>query len=65
MPEPASEGHGRLPHRGGAIEGVDPGSVVPTLPKGAGRGLLDDLLGPAEHAEFVRSMADDPDLGTT
>ena len=30
-----------------------------------GRQLLADLLGRDEHADFVRGLADDPDLATT
>ena len=35
------------------------------VPKGEGRRLLADLLGRDEHADFVRGLAEDPDLATT
>jgi hypothetical protein len=47
------------------VEVLDLGFGVLTVPKGSGRRLLDDLLSRDEHAEFVRSLADDPDLATT
>lgn len=50
---------------GGTVEVLDLGYGVLTLPKGDGRRLLDDLLSHEEHAAFVRSLADDPDLATT
>ena len=36
-----------------------------TLPVGHGRRLLGDLVSREEHAAFVRSLDDDPDLATT
>ena len=47
------------------MEVIDLGFGVLTVPKGTGRLLLDDLVGREDHAEFVRSLADDPDLATT
>ena len=44
---------------------LDLGFGVLTVPRGEGRQLLNDLLGRDEHAAFVRSLADDPDLATT
>lgn len=44
---------------------IDLGFGVLTVPKGAGRRLLGDLLSRDEHAGFVKSLADDPDLATT
>lgn len=44
---------------------IDLGFGVLTVPQGTGRTLLDDLVTRDEHAEFVRSLDDDPDLATT
>ncbi|HEX3427142.1 MAG TPA: hypothetical protein VHT30_13485 [Acidimicrobiales bacterium] len=38
---------------------------VLTVPKGEGRHLLADLLSHDEHAAYVNTSADDPDLATT
>lgn len=50
---------------GGPVEVIDLGFGVLTVPKGEGRKLLDDLVSQDEHADFVRSLMDDPDLATT
>jgi len=50
---------------GGPVDVIDLGFGVLTLPKGTGRRLLDDLLSRDDHAAFVKSLADDPDLATT
>ena len=50
---------------GGPVDVVDLGYGVLTVPRGDGRRLLDYLLSREEHAAFVRSLADDPDLATT
>lgn len=50
---------------GGPVDVLDLGYGVLTVPKGGGRRLFDDLLSHEEHAAFVRSLADDPDLATT
>ena len=50
---------------GGPVEVIDLGFGVLTVPKGSGPKLLDDLLPRDQHAEFVRSLHDDPDLATT
>ena len=50
---------------GGPVDVLDLGYGVLTVPKGDGRRLFDDLLSREEHAAFVRSLADDPDLATT
>ena len=47
------------------MEVIDLGFGVLTVPKGTGRRMLDDLVSREEHAEFVRSLAEDPDLATT
>lgn len=49
---------------GGPVDVVDLGFGVLTLPRGEGRHLLSDLLSRDEHAAFVRSLADDPDLAS-
>ncbi|MBK5224062.1 MAG: AbrB/MazE/SpoVT family DNA-binding domain-containing protein [Acidimicrobiia bacterium] len=50
---------------GGPVDVIDLGFGVLTVPKGAGRRLLGDLVSRDEHAAFVRSLDDDPDLATT
>ncbi len=50
---------------GGPVEVIDLGFGVLTVPKGTGLRLLDDLVSRDQHAEFVRSLDDDPDLATT
>jgi hypothetical protein len=50
---------------GGPVDVIDLGFGVLTLPKGHGRRLLGDLLSRDEHAAYVRSLANDPDLATT
>lgn len=50
---------------GGRVDVIDLGFGVLTVPCGEGRRLLGDLLPRQDHAEFVRSLADDPDLATS
>lgn len=50
---------------GGPVDVIDLGFAVLTLPKGGGRRLLSDLLSREQHAEFVHSLSEDPDLATT
>ena len=50
---------------GGPVDVLDLGFGVLTVPMGEGRQLLADLLGRDEHADFVRGLAEDPDLATT
>ncbi|MGH9278536.1 MAG: AbrB/MazE/SpoVT family DNA-binding domain-containing protein [Acidimicrobiales bacterium] len=50
---------------GGPVDVIDLGFGVLTVPKGAGRRLLGDLLSREAHAAYVRSLADDADLATT
>lgn len=50
---------------GGPVDVVDLGFAVLTLPRGEGRRLLSDLLSQDEHAAFVRSLSNDPELATT
>lgn len=65
MSLPASARHRWKLENGGAVDVIDLGFGVLTVPTGAGRRLLGDLLSRDEHATFVRSLADDPDLATT
>jgi hypothetical protein len=50
---------------GGPVDVLDLGFAVMLLPRGHARPLLDDLLPRDEHARFVASLSDDPDLATT
>lgn len=50
---------------GGPVDVIDLGFGVLTVPRGEGRRLLGDLLSRDEHAAYVRSLANDPDLATT
>ncbi|WP_419924701.1 AbrB/MazE/SpoVT family DNA-binding domain-containing protein [Candidatus Poriferisocius sp.] len=52
-------------NEGGPVDVLDLGFGVLTVPQGEGRHLLGDLLSRDEHAAFVRSLDDDPDLATT
>jgi bifunctional DNA-binding transcriptional regulator/antitoxin component of YhaV-PrlF toxin-antitoxin module len=65
MSLPAGARHRWHLDEGGPVDVIDLGFGVLTVPKGAGRKLLDDLVGREQHAEFVRSLDDDPDLATT
>lgn len=50
---------------GGPVDVLDLGFGILTVPKGEGRRLLGELLSRDDHARFVDSLADDPDLATT
>lgn len=50
---------------GGPVDVIDLGFAVLTLPRGEGRRLLNDLVSRDDHAAFVRSLDDDPELATT
>ncbi len=52
-------------NEGGPVDVLDLGFGVLTVPQGEGRHLLGDLLSRDEHAAFVRSLDDDPELATT
>ena len=65
MSLPASARHRWNLDGGGPVDVIDLGFGVLTVPKGQGARLLDDLLTADQHAEFARTLADDPDLATT
>ena len=65
MSLPASARHRWHLDRGGPVDVIDLGFGVLTVPKGEGRRLLGDLVTREQHAAFVRTLADDPDLATT
>lgn len=62
---PAAARHRWNLDAGGPVDVLDLGFAVMMLPKGQGRRLLDDLLPREAHAEFVASLAGDPDLATS
>jgi len=62
---PAAARHRWNLDRGGPVDVIDLGFAVMTLPKGQARLLLNDLLPADQHADFVASLAQDPDLATT
>ena len=65
MSLPAGVRHRWSLDAGGPVDVIDLGFGVLTVPKGTGRRLLNDLVSREEHAEFVRTLTDDPDLATT
>jgi hypothetical protein len=65
MSLPAAARHRWNLDRGGPVDVLDLGFGVLTVPKGQGRRLLGDLLSRDDHAQFVSSLAEDPDLATT
>jgi hypothetical protein len=65
MSLPAEARHRWHLDEGGPVDVLDLGFGVLTVPKGEGQHLLGDLLGRDEHAAFVESLRDDPDLATT
>ncbi len=65
MSLPASARHRWHLDGGGPVDVIDLGFGVLTVPKGEGRRLLGDLVTREQHAAFVRSLGDDPDLATT
>ena len=65
MSLPASARHRWHLDGGGPVDVIDLGFGVLTVPKGEGRRLLGDLVTREQHAAFVRSFGDDPDLATT
>lgn len=65
MSLPAAARHRWRLDRGGPVDVIDLGYGVLTVPQGEGRRLLSDVLNRDDHAAFVESLADDPDLATT
>lgn len=65
MSLPASARHRWNLDDGGPVDVIDLGYGVLTVPQGSGHRLLGDLLSREEHSEYVKSLADDPDLATT
>jgi hypothetical protein len=65
MSLPATARHRWNLDGGGPVDVLDLGFGVLTMPEGQGRRLLSDLVSRDQHADFVRSIADDPDLATT
>ena len=65
MSLPATARHRWHLDGGGPVDVLDLGFAVLTMPKGQGRRLLGDLVSRDQHADFVASLADDPDLATT
>ena len=65
MSLPAAARHRWHLDDGGPVDVIDLGFGVLTVAKGSGRRLLDDLVTRDQHADFVRSLDDDPDLATT
>jgi len=64
MSLPAGARHRWNLDHGGPVDVIDLGFGILTVPKGKGRRLLGDLLSREDHASFVKSLADDPDLAT-
>ena len=62
---PAAARHRWNLDSGGPVDVLDLGFGVLLVPKGEGSRLLGDLVSRDEHAAFVQSLADDPDLATT
>lgn len=65
MSLPAGARHRWDLDEGGPVDVIDLGFAVLTVPRGEGRRLLEDLLSRDQHSDFVRTLADDPDLATT
>jgi hypothetical protein len=65
MSLPAAARHRWKLDGGGPVDVLDLGFGVLTVPRGEGRRLLGDLVSRDEHAAFVASLAEDPDLATT
>ncbi len=65
MSLPAAARHRWGLDNGRPVDVIDLGFGVLTVPRGEGRRLLGDLLSHDEHATYVGSLANDPDLATT
>jgi bifunctional DNA-binding transcriptional regulator/antitoxin component of YhaV-PrlF toxin-antitoxin module len=64
MSVPAAVRHRWQLDNGGPVDVIDLGFGVLTVPAGTAQLLLGDLLTREDHAAFVASLADDPDLAT-
>jgi hypothetical protein len=51
--------------KGGPVDVIDLGFGVLTVPAGEAQHLLSDLLSREDHAAFVESLSDEPDLATS
>jgi bifunctional DNA-binding transcriptional regulator/antitoxin component of YhaV-PrlF toxin-antitoxin module len=65
MSLPAAARHRWNLDKGGPVDVIDLGFGVLTVPAGEAQQLLGDLLSREDHAAFVDSLSDDPDLATT
>ena len=65
MSVPAAVRHRWELDQGGPVDVIDLGFGVLTVPAGQAQRLLGDVLSREDHAAFVASLADDPDLATT
>jgi bifunctional DNA-binding transcriptional regulator/antitoxin component of YhaV-PrlF toxin-antitoxin module len=65
MSVPAAVRHRWHLDHGGPVDVIDLGFGVLTVPAGQARRLLSDLLSREDHAAFVQSLSDDPDLATS
>jgi bifunctional DNA-binding transcriptional regulator/antitoxin component of YhaV-PrlF toxin-antitoxin module len=65
MSVPAAVRHRWHLDNGGPVDVIDLGFGVLTVPAGQAQRLLGDLLSREDHAAFVQSLIDDPDLATS
>jgi bifunctional DNA-binding transcriptional regulator/antitoxin component of YhaV-PrlF toxin-antitoxin module len=65
MSVPAAVRHRWHLDQGGPVDVIDLGFGVLTVPAGEAQRLLGDLLSREDHAAFVKTLVDDPDLATT
>jgi hypothetical protein len=65
MSVPAAVRHRWHLDEGGPVDVIDLGFGLLTVPAGQAQHLLGDLVSRDDHAAFVTSLADDPDLATT
>jgi bifunctional DNA-binding transcriptional regulator/antitoxin component of YhaV-PrlF toxin-antitoxin module len=65
MSVPAAARHRWHLDQGGPVDVIDLGFGVLTVPAGEAQRLLGDLLSREDHAAYVNSLANDPDLATT
>ena len=65
MSVPAAVRHRWQLDDGGPVDVIDLGFGVLTVPAGKAQLLLGDILSREDHAAFVASLVDDPDLATT